>query len=100
MVFSNWVEVVFILFMVAIIILGSQVLTTALLALLVLLVLRELLQLRLVLAHLHSVKNRPVLNGAVNQSKFYKASLSVNFTGEVTRTSWIFKDKVSQSSIL
>ncbi len=68
MVFSNWVEVVFILFMVAIIILGSQVLTTALLALLVLLVLRELLQLRLVLAHLNSV-NRPVFNGAVNQSK-------------------------------
>jgi hypothetical protein len=46
LVFSNWVEVVFILFMVAIIILGSQILTTALLALLVLLVLRELLQLR------------------------------------------------------
>ncbi len=66
MVFSNWVEVVFILFMVAIIILGSQVLTTALLALLVLLVLRELLQLRLVLAHLNSV-NRPVFNRPVNQ---------------------------------
>jgi hypothetical protein len=46
LILSNWLEVLFILFMLGILVLHSQVLHTALLILLVLLALRELFQLR------------------------------------------------------